>query len=158
MPPWWNPTRDNPSRSPFVCLQRQQNNAKESTILRHSIFSHSNSCSSALSGFHQTLSILLSSLIMYKGSLFSLKVQFCQGLEPCGLPAFYLDRPFGFSAYPRIYACLFLIRFAAFSISFYILLFFQFFFQIFPNLCKLQLERINSKLTWLNPKTMNQTI
>ena len=68
-------------------------------ILKHSILS--NSCSSALLGFHSTLSFL-----SFLTNLTWLSSLLLPSLLLARLPAYYLDRPFGFSTHPRILLCL----------------------------------------------------
>ena len=94
IPPSENPTQNHS----YTSLLMTPLHVKVLNILILSILFLSNSCSSALSGFHSTLSFL-SILTNFLTTLLSLLLP---SLLLARLPAFYLDRPFGFPIHPRI--------------------------------------------------------
>ena len=105
------PTRTSSLWLPFLCRRRRMENLHSvSLILPRSPFGFS-PCHSSF--FIDDLT---------KKSHFP-QVQFCTNLELVGLPSFYLNRPFGFSVYPRIFLPFFN------SFGFFSLFFFFFFLK-----------------------------
>ena len=94
IPPSENPTRIHS----YTSLLMTPLHVKVLNNLKYSILLSPNSCSSALSGFHSTLSFL--SILTILTSLLSLLLP---SLLLARLPVYYLSRPFGFSTHHRIY-------------------------------------------------------